>query len=399
MGSLITLGIGRLEVDWGKNSVFQNHSKLFKPEDIHPITYYYAENHQKKKSGFMRKLQSVVKRLELLGYTLSECRELYGEAVRQIPDYYPGPAISFDVLAQVLESVDVNRVALPDEPEHYDLGEYVARNILADPEFTKTAAELKSLTADDGTFFENLDPYLVLRLLARNPANLDLDVAWRFADVVEGGWVEQSELYQGLSEADRYLIVTEGSSDSATLRETLSLVDADVADFFDFIDMSENYPFTGTGNLVRFCQGLARIRIQNRVIVVLDNDVAGREAYRRIRSLDLPRQMRVALLPHLDEATRFRTLGPAGESFEDINRRAVSIECFLDLRYGTEGEPTVRWTSYSDTLNAYQGELIGKEAYVRAFLEKGRVDKGYNLSKLRYLWSHILNCCATPSTY
>ena len=397
MGSIITLGIGRLEVDWGKNSFFQNHSKLFLPEDIKPITYYYADDYQEEKPGFARKLRSVVKRIELLGYTIPECRRLYEDAAEQIPDHYPDPAISFDVIARALESVDINRVALPDEPEHYDLGEYVARNILADPEFTKSAPDLRSLAPDDGTFFENLDPYLVLRLVAQNPANLDQDVAWRFDDVVEGGWVELSGLYEGLSDADRYLVVTEGSSDSAILRAALPLAEPDVTDFFDFIDMSDNYPFTGTGNVVRFCQGLARIRIQNRIMVVLDNDVAGREAHRRIQSLDLPPRMRAVLLPRLDEGTRFRTLGPAGESFEDINGRAVSIECFLDLRYGRGGEPTVRWTGYSETLDAYQGELIGKEAYVRTFLEGASRDKKYDLSKLRHLWSRLLDCCATAS--
>jgi hypothetical protein len=29
MGSMITLRLGRLEVDWGKNSFFRNHSPLF----------------------------------------------------------------------------------------------------------------------------------------------------------------------------------------------------------------------------------------------------------------------------------------------------------------------------------------------------------------------------------
>ncbi len=29
MGSFITLGVGKLEIDWGKNNLFKNHSKLF----------------------------------------------------------------------------------------------------------------------------------------------------------------------------------------------------------------------------------------------------------------------------------------------------------------------------------------------------------------------------------
>ena len=29
MGSMITLGIGKMEIDWGKNNIFNNHSCLF----------------------------------------------------------------------------------------------------------------------------------------------------------------------------------------------------------------------------------------------------------------------------------------------------------------------------------------------------------------------------------
>src|SRR6202043_1566387 len=106
------------------------------------------------------------------------------------------------------------------------------------------------------TFFENLDPYVILRLLCENPANLDQNVIWRFQDVLESGWISEDldDPYEGLDDTDRYLIVTEGSSETSIPETSVSLVHAEVADFFNFIDMSENYPFTGTGSLYRFCQ-------------------------------------------------------------------------------------------------------------------------------------------------
>ena len=33
-GSMISLGVGTMEIDWGKNSYFKDHSALFKPEDV-----------------------------------------------------------------------------------------------------------------------------------------------------------------------------------------------------------------------------------------------------------------------------------------------------------------------------------------------------------------------------
>ena len=90
-----------------------------------------------------------------------------------------------------------------EESEDYDLGEYVANVIMADPEFTKTEADLAFLTRHDGTLFENLDSYIILRLLCENPANLDQNVIWRFQDVLEAGWISEDldDLYEGLGDA------------------------------------------------------------------------------------------------------------------------------------------------------------------------------------------------------
>jgi hypothetical protein len=165
----------------------------------------------------------------------------------------------------------------------------------------------------------------------------------------------------------------------------------DVADFFYFVDMSENYPFTGEGNIIRFCQGLVKIRIQNRIMVILDNDAAGNRALRRLQKLDLPKNMRVILLPHLADFDAFPTVGPSGTSIESVNGKAVSVEMFLDLRYDNKDTPTVRWTSYDKTRRVYQGELVDKENYTYRFLNKGWRDKRYDKSKLDALLSHVVS--------
>lgn len=40
MGSMITLGIGRMELDWGKNNLYKDHSALFQISDVQLIPYY-----------------------------------------------------------------------------------------------------------------------------------------------------------------------------------------------------------------------------------------------------------------------------------------------------------------------------------------------------------------------
>ncbi|MBK9165896.1 MAG: hypothetical protein IPM24_00350 [Bryobacterales bacterium] len=181
--------------------------------------------------------------------------------------------------------------------------------------------------------------------------------------------------------------------DSSILKASLPLVAHDVSDFFNFIDMSDNYPFTGTGNLFRFCQGLAAIRIQNNIVVVLDSDAAGSETLQKLRKLTLPKNLRVMCLPPLDECRAFKTLGPSGASIENINGRGVAIECFLDLKYKSTGDPAVRWTSFNRELDSYQGELVGKEKYTRTFFESAGKDTAYDLGKLSYLWKYLLAEC------
>jgi hypothetical protein len=100
----------------------------------------------------------------------------------------------------------------------FDLGEF-AKFVLSDPKFKRVSATLSGgATRDDGIFFENLDPYLILRLLGENPASLERNLVWGIHDVIVGGWVENDEVFEPLADESKFLIVTEGSSDSNILK-------------------------------------------------------------------------------------------------------------------------------------------------------------------------------------
>lgn len=395
MESLILLGIENLELDWGKQLIWKNHSKLFCKSDIKPANYYYSDYDNdsyrtEKKPAYVRKLGSLIRRLDLLGYTLSGCHKQYADHIESAPDYCK--PISFESFRNAIASINVTRIRVPDEPTNYDPGEFAAKVIFKDQEFSRRDRAFPAIDEYTGLFYENLDPYITLRLLAENPKNLERDIIWRFEDYQSSDSKGKPPIYEELLDSDRFLIVTEGSSDSTILSKSLPLVASDVADFFYFIDMTNNYPFTGTGNVFRFCQGLARIRIQNNILVLLDNDTAGHEVKQRILKLDLPPKMHVTTLPDVKEARRFTTLGPTGKTVENVNGKAVSIEFFLDLTPKLK-KPTVRWTSFNDLAGHYQGELIEKETYVKAFHGRRGHSKGYDLSKLRNLWSHIIKTC------
>lgn len=150
MGSIITLAVGGLEIDWGKNSYFTNHSRLFLRDDVKPEIYYYADNVQEVQPAFSRPLRKVLSRLELLGYSIANCRRLYEEVAPAVPDYYPDPENKLRHAGAHHGTVDVTQIGMGEESEDYDLGEYAANVIMADPEFTKTETDVASLTRHDG---------------------------------------------------------------------------------------------------------------------------------------------------------------------------------------------------------------------------------------------------------
>jgi hypothetical protein len=239
-------------------------------------------------------------------------------------------------------------------------------------------------------FLENLAPYITLRILAENPNNADQEVYWSYADVVDNGWIQRSEVIKELAPEKRILIVTEGSSDSYVLCKAIEQLYPDISDFFDFVDMEENYPFTGTGNLFNFCLGLCKIRIQNNIIVIFDNDTAGLEKYYKSLHLKKPDAFIITKLPNHSEFSNIRTIGPQGSSKEDINGRAVAIECFLDFG-SVEKSPCIRWTSYNKSERKYQGELESKDDYVRTFKHYDLTDSSYDVSKLKFLVDYIIS--------
>ncbi|HAQ40767.1 MAG TPA: hypothetical protein DCM73_08020 [Clostridiales bacterium] len=398
-----------MEIDWGKNNSFTDHSALFKPSDIKHIPYYYVDMDSNEpliemKEGYARKLNCMKKRLDLLGYDLSSIRAMFEETVRQHEDFGYKIKLSFDVFYDVLKSIDISeidiiRLSVDFEENGYDFGEYVRRCILEAPQIKDKIIveyeddedmEYRNPKYEVSEFLENLAPYITLRILAENPNNADQEVYWSYADVVDNGWIQRSEVIKELAPEKRILIVTEGSSDSYVLCKAIEQLYPDISDFFDFVDMEENYPFTGTGNLFNFCLGLCKIRIQNNIIVIFDNDTAGLEKYYKSLHLKKPDAFIITKLPNHSEFSNIRTIGPQGSSKEDINGRAVAIECFLDFG-SVEKSPCIRWTSYNKSERKYQGELESKDDYVRTFKHYDLTDSSYDVSKLKFLVDYIIS--------
>ena len=403
MGTYITLDIGNFEVDWGKNSNFFDHSPLFRPSDVKEIPYLYAKNVVHKQEGYARKLSQMSCRLDLLGYDYASAESMYNRDVLEYMDSGYSITLPFEAYCKAVRKIDISNPDMTkmenvDFSDRKNLGLYVAKCVLEQSEIKDLpCAEVISgrevyRTPLDATehFLRHLDPYIILRLLADNPASGELEVCWRYFDVVSDGWVDREHVVKELAAENKILLVTEGTSDALVLRKSIEELYPDISDFFDFIEVTEKFPFTGTGNLYNFCVALCQIKIQNKVMVVFDNDTAGIEKYRKALELIRPDSFMITRLPDHADFSEFPTIGPHGESIDDINGRAVAIECFLDL-CSTEFLPRVRWGSYNKGERKYQGELEQKDEYVRVFKSTDLTSGEYNTAKLRYLIDWLID--------
>ena len=236
-----------------------------------------------------------------------------------------------------------------------------------------------------------------MRLLGDGKVNAKANVVWQYGLLVDAGWATEREFVSGARRRETFLIATEGSSDVHILKHALALLRPGIADFFRFIDVSESHPFSGTGNLVRFAEGLAKIDVQNQIVFLFDNDAEGLEAHQRLSGLALPQNMRGILLPELEAFRVFPTQGPEGFRDSNINRRAAAIECYLDLDVGGYPSAKVLWTNYKRALGVYEGRLEYKESYVKEFLKRTPetiANGSYDVSKIEPILDMLFSECA-----
>lgn len=409
MGTSIELKVGDVSLDYAKNSSGNDYGYLFQDADLarrpcDGIDYDYYRDHPEQTDdlaeselAFVRPLVRVIPRLCVLGDTLEGARAEYEAVVTDArsslsTDEGPAQFLDFEEFCALANLFPL--ASLANEYIDYDTEE---RDSIAQGRFAPYAplfaripwGENSDLYWSEASFLSAklciLSPSSMLQIFFLNPDNADAEVIWQFGNIVHAGWVDRSFFAAGAKRNQSTLVATEGASDARILRRALDLLRPDVADFFRFINGEERHHFWGTGNLVRFAEGLVRIDIQNQVLFLLDNDAEGVEAYGKLQELKMPDNLRSMVLPDSEDLRRFPALGPEGLNECDINGRAAAIECYLDLNLPGYPPPRVIWSNYKRDIDAWHGALEHKESYDRQFMKQdidSLTSGSYDTSKL-----------------
>lgn len=413
MGTEIHLRVGGVSIDWAKNDTGSDHGFLFQQGDrarrhSEETDYEYCATHPEidlslREESLVRTLAKVLPRLNLSGWTLDAARVEYNallgdqDEIAEEVERDTSNVLTFDEFCELAGRYPLGKLddTYIDRDHERDLT--VKERFRADEaKMDRLPMSYRSLYWSEKSYFASkicvLSPYSMLQVFGQCESNSDAEVVWQYGPLVDAGWASVSAFTAGASRTQTILVATEGTTDSRILKRALSTLRPDISDFFKFVDVDERHPFWGTGNLVKFAEGLVRIDIQNKVLFILDNDAEGVDALRRLEELSMPGNMRAMLLPDHEAFRSFPAIGPEGTRNSDINGRAAAIECYLDLRLPNYGPPLVRWSNYKKDVDAWQGALEYKETYMRRFLEQAPETLrggGYDTARLEWVLDAI----------
>ncbi|MBB5620895.1 hypothetical protein HDE69_001948 [Pedobacter cryoconitis] len=382
----LSLGIGKLESEWCRNVIGpQDHSVLFQSDDQADIPYYFDGDNDtimsKSGPGYSKSLGEVRERLKLLGYSYNKLPTMLHEHIRSfVHEQADFKGFSPKKFIELLNAVIIKDIELVEHEGDASYGEFFSRRILTLPQFEPIKTYLDTIPRAGHYILEQIDPYIILSALAENPENRKLSLEWR----------KKGKL-SGLDKYQTYLIVTEGHTDGEVLKKTLQILRPEIADFFDFIDMRDNYPFGGVGSMIKFFQGLTKIGTDRKMVFIFDNDTEGHFNFDRLKDIPQPANMQKFILPDLNEFQNFKTTGVLGVAEENVNGRAVAIEMYLDHKFKLTHIPVVEWGALHTSTQTLQGALKKKTKYYDKFmtLEEKDYDK-YDFNKLHKLLDRFI---------
>lgn len=396
MGSYSEIYISEYPIISSKNEPLRDLWILFAPEEFrtykrricnrNPIAW--GDQSGDKTFEMATEVRTTVKkfrqRLEFLGYTLAfaeaefvvQRRELM-KSMNTMKKFDPSLLETWTSRKQIIKKLTFSRYL-------EDLGFVISTKSISigtiNPEFPfKNFRETLIGYSKYGIALEQLiieNQFSILRCLCEKIPDDD-EVYIDFTEIISGGWFafDGNPISEYHKNEPKICILTEGSTDSISIDKCMKLLRPELAFYFSVMDFNISSLQGGASFLIHTVKSFISARIPSKVVAIFDNDTAGINALQSFDLKALPSNIVVTRLPDIPLAENYPCLGPAGESFENINNRSCSIELYfgVDILAATESLTQIRWKSYDDKSKNWQGEILNKNELFHRFLKK--VDK------------------------
>lgn len=208
----------------------------------------------------------------------------------------------------------------------------------------------------------------------------EAEVVQDITDLVNAGYYKKTdnvchlaleELIGDYATSSKIIVLTEGSTDTEFLKQSLKILHPHLYDYYTFMDFGFKSP-GGVGPLVNAVKSFSGAGIENRVIALFDNDTAAYSAIYSLKDIEIPKNIVITHYPDTVLATTYPALGPNGQTIQNINRLACSIELYLGVDTLTkEGQLIpIQWKGYDERIKQYQGEIMHKAEIQNLFRKK-----------------------------
>lgn len=199
MGTLVSLVINNVTIDVGKNRNFQNHYWLFNSDQFTTVRNEYYFYSEKESKALINNMKDVKFRLNIFGYSYSEIKEKFNQKILEGKKFHE-ISLPFELFESVIiDMVDLSNIndrSIVDSQNfpHEGFIYYIVSLLMKKQEFLNLNKDKEYLEEDLEWLLEEIDVYIILRILCENKENLKYDLKWLCFDIIETGWTSIEEI-------------------------------------------------------------------------------------------------------------------------------------------------------------------------------------------------------------
>ena len=424
MGSYCELYISKFPIATTKNEVDPFLLSIFQPEDLivfdrkvgERFKLLYGRDSEVDESEraiqYISTAKNLKDRLNVIGFTMKRVEEAFEnskeESLERLNEWLENPSVHDNETINTKLKEEIELLQNSNLSDFLEASKEVVENEYGftldkkDSEISKNP--IVNYLLEDRYGLEKFPYDYDQRRLLRAVLEItkpEETITYDITELVEAGYYEDEpeSVYDEVIDnvtydyeiGDKFLILTEGSSDIQILKKSLDLLYPHLSGYYSFMDFGISNASGSASSLVASVKSFVGADIRNKIIALFDNDTAAESAIRGLSKTKIPENIKIIQYPAIKFLDYYPTIGPSGITKMNINGLAGSIEMYLGKDTLTEQQELipVQWKGFDSALKKYQGEIIDKSTVQKKFDKRIKACKENPNEISKYDWSGI----------